>query len=170
MGSSPSRTLVGQSENIAPPNLLYTPQPTFPTYSANTSSNRPELSFPYQAPLPTSAADPPTIARTTDYHSDVFRPMTAEGAVVRILRVDRKCTPCSIRGVTCRRAVSSWNTQTGQWDWPKTLRGNPMCQTCTSSENPQGCDSLVIRKPNTQGLATETGIRAGSFVFRPPLS
>jgi len=164
MGSSLSRTLVAQSENIAPPDLPYTPQPTFPTSSA--SSNRPNLSSPYQAPFPTSVAD----SRATDYHSRELRPTTAEGAAVRILRVNGKCTPCSIRRVTCRRAVSSWNIQTGQWDWPKTVRGNPMCQTCASSENPDDCDSLVIRKPNTHGLATEAGITAGSFVFQPPLS
>ena len=169
MKSSPSRTLVGQSENIVPPHLSYTTEPTLSTYSANTFPNGPNLSSPYQAPFPTSAADPPTIASTTD-HSAHSRPTTAEGPAVRLLRVDGKCTPCSTRGVRCRRAVSSWNTQTGQWDWPKTLRGNPMCQTCTSSENPDGCDSLVTRKPNTHGLATEAGIAAGSFVFQPPLS
>ena len=166
MESSPSRTLVGQSENIVPPHLSYTTEPTLSTYSANTFPNGPNLSSPYQAPFPTSVAD----SRATDYHSRELRPTTAEGAAVRILRVNGKCTPCSIRRVTCRRAVSSWNIQTGQWDWPKTVRGNPMCQTCASSENPDDCDSLVIRKPNTHGLATEAGITAGSFVFQPPLS
>jgi hypothetical protein len=89
----------------------------------------------------------------------------ADAATIRE-RGNTTCTPCLLSGKSCERAISDYNLLSGEFDFTKTNKGNPMCRTCERySDAPNDCDSTVTKARDTTDARVKAGIKAGSSIM-----